>query len=509
MTDPDQPFRRPLPGQSPPGHDSDVNSVPRPNGGDPVILDSEFHQSIWRPWEKQVAPVPTPYSTEGEATPTGTAPLRRAPRKTTVALSVAAGLALVLALVIPSLLETSPQTMPPLVKDMTSTPTIAWSADAGEPCHDELDVDHSVMTAAGRVWSLDLRNGRISWSVNIPGDGLDVTCLSGAHLVAVTFTDNAGDEGQRTVLLDGSTGRTVTEFPGSETVQVIPLGDNIGLVDRSNTLRAFAPGAFDEPLWTRRLPGPTDNLSQITVLPCNATGVQLWYTAGTNVDMEDQMYLPVISLADGEGPPWAQTAWSNTRLFQCVSDVIVQHSVTGDTMEVSVLDADGQELWRFEDAYPIISGSRLYASSPSRWADDSTVATEIREVDPRSGESMNDGVFTGGSEYVAAAPGGRLAVFQSGELTLLDEHLQPLPAVQGVDIGGIYLGRDLIYTTGDLYGEGSRRTLLTALDPLTAHVVWKFPLDPGQHITQFGQHLVVADSAASTVHGLKAGSQSG
>lgn len=377
--------------------------------------------------------------------------------------------------------------------DMGTRPEIAWSVDGGETCIHQLDDDHAVMSTPQRVWSLDLRTGRTKWSVDLSGDTETVNCLPGAHLVAVTEVDRFEETVIRITLLDGTTGRRVAAFPGASAVQVIPLGTAIGLVDRSNMMRVVAPGRLDEPLWEQRLPGTEGTLGPIHVQPLDATTVQLWYPMG------DDVFMPVLSLADGQPPAWIQASPTKEQHYQRVADVVLSRQTHRGGMTVAVLDLQGRELWNFADAEPGISGSRLYS-----WSTADSGAQEIRELSPRTGERLTDQTYAGSFDYAFAAPQGRVGVVQAGSVMVLDDHLQQQGEFIDVDYGETYEGLKFLYTGGNMYQDNnSRRTRLTAIDPSTSRIKWDFPLEAGQHVQRLGQHLVVVDNGGRTIHGLE------
>lgn len=495
MTEPDQPYRRPRPDAE---HDADgkssllegsTSSSP-PMGDDPVILDPEFHQSVWKPWQEPAEA--SPLDSDQHGSPSSRA--RGLGRTVIMWLGIGAMLALVAALLIPQLMQTPTWRLVPLVEDLPSEPQIAWSVDAGEPCAVGMGNDHAVMYTPKRVWSLDLRNGRTRWSVDLPGDSETVNCLPGANMVAVSDVDRFENTVIRISLLDGSTGRKIDELPGETTAQVIPLGAAIGLIDRSNMLRAVKPGKLDDPLWSQRLPGEAEDLTEIHVQDVDDTTVQLWYSS------EGESFMPVLSLRNGQAPPWAQASWTDAQYYYRLSDVVLWYRFSEES---TVVDLDGRELWSAGNGNLTVSGSRLYATSASSTGSDSS-NQDLREVDPRSGEPLNDHVFTGPFHLAVAAPQDRVAVFQSDSMMILDKDLQPQHAVPSIDYPINYMGQKFFYTGGDMHHDSSAgRARLTAIDPVGSRVIWEFALESGQHISQLGRHLVVMDNGGRTIHGLR------
>ncbi len=454
MTEPDQPYKRPRPdaehvADGEPGFEGSRSSSP-PGGDDPVTLDPEFHQSVWKPWQHPDGASPV----DSDQPWIPPSPARRG-RGHTVIVWVAIGaiLALLVALVIPQLMQTPTWRLIPLVEDLPNEPEIAWSVDAGEPCPVGMGNDHAVMYTTKRVWSLDLRNGRTRWSVDLPGDSETVNCLPGANMVAVSDIDRFENTVIRISLLDGSTGRKIDELPGETTAQVIPLGATVGLIDRSNMLRAVKPGKLDEPLWSQRLPGEAEDLTEIHVQDVDDTTVQLWYSS------EGESFMPVLSLRDGQAPPWAQASWTDAQYYYRLSDVVLWYRFSEEPT-VSVVDLDGRELWSAGNGNLTVSGSRLYATSASSTGSDS-LNQDLREVDPRSGEPLNDHVFTGPFHLAVAAPQDSVAVFQSDSMMILDKDLQPQHAVPSIDYPINYMGQCI--TTAALAGRISRPS--TPSDP--------------------------------------------
>jgi len=125
------------------------------------------------------------------------------------------------------------------------------------------------------VWSLDLRTGETTWSVMLPALVAEFTCLPGSNVVAVT--ENAPrDEPFAITLLDGATGATLDLLRSTETVQVIPLGKNMGLVGPDNVLTMVTRQNINSSRWTRTLTGLEAESDSIYAHPLSDDTVQLF-----------------------------------------------------------------------------------------------------------------------------------------------------------------------------------------------------------------------------------------
>ncbi len=489
MTDPDQPFRR-----SQQGHVSGDNRtvVPEQSGtpvigasDDPLILDPELHQSVWKPWQDE------------RGSSSLTARHTKGKRARTAIIVGALGMVLVLvaAVVVPGLLHTTTWRAQPLVVDMPTTPEIAWSSPLGQPCVNSPDEDQAILTDTRRVWSLDLNNGQTLWSVDLNGHGR-ITCLPGAELVAVTMLDDGDETILGTKLLSASSGAEVAQLPGSSTTHVIPLGSDIGLVDDTNMLRAVHPGELDSPLWSRQLQGPPGELELIVVEGIDDEVVQVVYYADSGLDEPDEFFTLIVRMADGTSPPWAQGASTGSTDYQRLGDLIT-HS--GDE-SAGVFDLQGQQLWDLGDDLLGVAGSSLYVSWPSS-SDPNTGYTNLHKVAPRTGTKIGGDAFQGWFERTVAVKD-NIAVVRGGTLLILDEHLQEQPTISIEGFLSMYEGHKWVYTeSSDPGRNGEPGSLLSALDPDDARVPWTLRLDPGQHLGQLGRHLIVVDEDG-TLHGL-------
>lgn len=234
MTDPDQPFRRPQQANVSGGNmtvTSEQASTPVTEASyEPLILDPELHQSVWKPWQDD----------RGGSSPYARHTKGKRARTTVIVVAIGMALVLVAAVVVPRLLHTPTWRSQPLVVDMPTRPGIDWSSASGQPCLNPPDEDQAILTDSRRVWSLDLNNGQTIWSLDLDGDGR-ITCLPRADLVAVTMIDAEDETILGTKLLSASSGAEVAELPGGSITHVIPLGSDIGLVDDTNMLRAVHP----------------------------------------------------------------------------------------------------------------------------------------------------------------------------------------------------------------------------------------------------------------------------
>lgn len=493
MMDPHQPFRRPDPNECV-GQPGGPTVVHREE--EPVVLDPEFHQSVWRPWEDPSPPANGDDDETGSDRSTGTG-LRRG------ALIGAASLlafGLIVALVVPRMEHPQTYWFQTLVQDIRTQPGIAWSSEAGEPCLDPPNQDEAILTDdSSRVWSLDLETGTTIWSVE-PGDFERVTCLPGAGLVAVAVTDPDDNSILTTLLLDAATGAEVANLPGDSTRRVLPLGSRVGLLDATNMLRAVDPAELDTPLWSRQLQVPPGDLEDIFTLDVDDSVVQLIYFVNSNSEGSSTNFTRLLTTADGTSPAWAPDSSSVHASSARFGDVIAQYVFSDGIPSVSLLDLEGGELWALGGDQLGMAGSRFYVSTPSS-NDSATGFTDLREVDPRTGESIGSDSYQGWFDYTIAARD-HIAVLRGQTLHILDDHLQEQPDIAVADFSGIYEGRDFVYveSTPDRFGtQGSR---LTAINTGTARVLWTLDLEKGQRVAQMGRHLLVVDEDG-TIHGLE------
>lgn len=524
MTDPDQPFRRQKVAH-PPTHieaaTPEENHAPATGvEGEPLILDPELHQSVWKPWLDAAGSRPAPSDIDTEAATV----IRRSrgwTRRVFIGLAAVGVLVLVSPVVTPPSLQTPPVRPTPLLEDISTTPGITWSAPSGrQVCNTGPDEDHVILvqpakvyteasrnpSESSRLWSLDLRTGSTQWSVDLPGRW-GFTCLPDADVVAATELegDDSHDVGHVRLLL-GSTGSALGELRGDPGLQVIPMGPNIGLVDTDNMLRVVRPEQLDAPLWGRRLPGSPGDIGQIFVSDIDDTTVQLSYSATTGEEA-GQQFMPVYSVIDGKTPPWSRGTATDQFRYTRLGNVLLWYHMHNDTPKASILNLKGRILWELADLTPIIAGSRLYVAS-SLPTGPGFGYQELREVDPLTGIPVNNDVLEGQFSFVIPAPQGHMAIFttdsqDASSLTILDDHLQPQGSVPVLGYNTTYEGNTWLYVRSTIFeGVSASRTRLSAIDPNGSHVLWTFDLEPTQHIEQLGKHLVIADSLRNTIQGL-------
>ncbi|RMB60015.1 hypothetical protein [Tessaracoccus antarcticus] len=498
MTDPDQPFRRP---QNDPAHGDAVEgpaaaaaSVPATDAN-PIILDPDFHQSVWKPWEEPVHAAPGAGHPDAAPVTPITRPVVWAPLLLGLVI-----VALVVAFVVPGTRsQPSPWRLEPLVADMETGPEIAWTSAGGIECASPpQEGDHTILTDAQRVWSIDLTNGRTRWSLDLGRYG-KVACLSELDLVAVTLLDTATQTVQRTVLLSAVTGQQVHEFPGSSVVQVIALGPNLGLVDAGGMLTAVRPDQLDKPLWSRQLPGSPIEDNVIGVRNIDGESVQLHYWVEEGSVGGSKGFAVSLTLSDGTPPEWAQTSTEHTVFFR-IGDVLLTFDAD-EGGDPSILDLRGRHLWEPGRDELGASGSRLYLST--RGSAPEGRMTHLREVDPRTGKPLNGDTYDGAFDYVVDGAAGHVAVMGGNSLIILDDHLAEQPTVQFDNFLASYAGERFLYAESNIAQPGeSQQTRLSAVDPGGARILWTFDLEPVQHLERLGSHLLVVDGDG-TLHGLQ------
>lgn len=457
-----------------------------------MVLDPEFHQSVWKPWEDHVGH----NVDDNEAAGSG------ASSRTGLRLSMIIAAAVVVAVGLAAALVVLPRSLPPthrfqtLVNDIATQPQTAWSSEGGEPCFDPPNQDEAILSDDSRVWSLDLETGKTLWSVDLGTVGR-VTCLPGADRVAVALTDPDDTSIPTTVLLDASTGTEVAEFSADSVRQVLPLGPFIGLLDPTNTLRAVDPRAVETTLWSRQLQVPPGDTGEMFVLDLDDGIVQLIHYGNSGSEGSSQGFSHHLRTADGNSPAWSSDSSSGDTFSTRLGDVIAQSTfAAGDS--ISVLDLQGRELWSVESDLLWVAGSRFYVSTPS--GDDiATGYTNLHEVDPRTGIPVNDDVYEGWFDNTVAARG-HIAVMRGGSLHILDEHLQEQPSASIEDFRNIFEGRKWVYVETDPGRTSDARIRLSAVDP-GGGVLWSFDLEKGQSVGQLGRHLVLVDEDG-TFHGL-------
>ncbi len=467
----------------------------------PVILDAEFHQSVWKPWQE-----PEQSSSEGTIKPgraSGAAGRRRTTLTFAISVAVLGVVALVAAFLLPPLLKAPAWRSQPLVEDMATQPEIAWSADGGQHCYDGPDEDHAILSDVTSVWSLDLRDGSTQWKVDLSGAWGYLACAPAAGVVMISEVDDSGDA-LRTKLLSTSTGEELSEFPGGSVVQVVALGPNVGLVDRNNMLTAVRPGRLDVPLWSHLLPGPPNDMGWIFSMPVDETTTELTYALASEAAMgTTNMYRVILSDGDGVTPGWVRGSDANQQFYQRVGEVMIRSSSSDDSGSVEALNLQGHALWSHDGKQAVVAGSRLYLMTRASIA--GTGYAELWQVDPQTGWPIDDRVLEEPFDYAAEAPGEHIFVVQGSSLRFLDENLQPQPPIPSHDQS--LLGRTLLYVYADSFAENTEPQIrLSAIDPSEARVLWSLDLDPGQRVEQWGQHIVVIDNDGRTLHGLRSAS---
>lgn len=494
MTHSDQPFRRP-----PHGADdgkSGAPVVPSTPVGDnlpvgPIILDPDFHQSVWKPWRsssddaqesgKESGTTGTPHST------------RQRPLRWLLAAGV---VALIMVVVLPALMSRSSVAAPqPLIEDMPSLPTLSWKADGGQQCQESIDAHHLIMYNTHRVWSLDLRTGRPTWSVMLPTAVDDITCLPGANLIAVTESAPS-DVAFAITLLDGTTGETMDVLSSTATMQVIALGPNIGLLGPDNVLTMVKKDHLDSPRWTRGLPRLVGGRQQVYALPISDDIVQLFYE---DAHTDSGYDTTVVSVHDGSLPAWFTTPSAEFSSWEWIDGVVIRRDTGDDPYTVTAMDHAGNALWTSANTFPSTHDDRLLLSV----VDENEGLSRVFEVDPHTGSPMNDDVYEGKFYVVQQTRDGSVAAMGVDDVTFLDEHLQPRATIAADQFRFLLEGTQQLFLGGvtdttDL-GEKWR---VTAVSQADFSVVWTLDLEENQYVAQMGEHLIVTDHGANTVHGL-------
>ncbi len=494
MTHSDQPFRR-----SPHGADDGEPGAPVPPStpaGDnirsaPIILDPEFHQSVWKPWQSSMERPQG--SGEGSGT-TGTSHSGRQRPMHWVLAGVA--VALIMVVVLPALMSRSSVAAPqPLIQDMPTRPTMSWKADGGQQCQESIDAHHLIMYDTHRVWSLDLRTGRPTWSVMLPTAIDDITCLPGANLIAVS--ENApSDVAFAITLLDGATGETVDVLPSTATMQVIPLGTNIGLLGPDNVLTMVTKDQLDSPRWTRELPGLAVGRDPVYAHPISDGIVQLFYDGA---DTESEYDTTVVSVQDGSLPAWSTTSSGEFSSWEFIDDVVVRLDVDDDPYTTTAVDQAGNELWTSDYTYPSTHDDRLLLSV----LDEDEGSSRMFEVDTHTGLPMNDDVYEGELHVVQQTRDGSIVALGVDDVIFLDEHLKPRATIDAEQFRFLLEGTQQLFL-GDVTDttDLGQKWRVTAISPADFSVVWTLDLEENQDIAQMGEHLIVTDHGANTVHGL-------
>ncbi len=515
MSSPDRPFQRPIPpwgdAENDPESPTDASIATHAK---PTILDPDFHQSVWKPWN---APQPAVENDDeqgggSDVTPQENSPRISRHRRRTGWTALVAGLVvLTVALALPLLEGWAFDAASPLVVNMPELPSLSWSAKGGEPCAENFTKDHMILsdTHTQRVWSLDLRSGKERWSVSPSVPFQSVVCLSGANAVAVTDNVPSG-EVYTTTVFDGSTGNTLAVLPSSATVQVLPLGRHIGLMSPENTLSMVTRNRLDTAVWTHEfssVPPP----STVFSMPVDDSTVQLvrWGTGGA--DSEANFDTTVLSLRDGTSPAWFTDPGAAQSYYIVVDDIVISMDWRSFP-EVTALDASGRELWTRGDAilddgeyqYPLVSGDHLYFQIRS----DRDESVQLLEVDPLTGDPVSDSAYEKESGNVWPTTGDYLAVSGPEDVTLLDEDLQPLASVAGGEVSLLSEGTDQLFLGIDVDSrEMTEEIQVKALSAQDFMVLWTLNLEPRQSIQQMGRHLIVRDRLKNTLHGLSSESR--
>ncbi len=500
MTGSDRPFRRPYSGtECEPSDDESSSENPGVNNDapKPLILDPELHQSVWKPWE---GPGVDSAAGREEDTPAAGPPAAtslRLTRRKRVVWMMAGALAVVLivALLIPSITRQPFAVAQPLVMSLPTQPTMSWTAEGGNQCARSFSEDHMIMSDDHRVWSLDLRSGETKWSVSFPMRIRSSVCLPGAKLVSVTEASAWGKAFDIT-LLDATSGKTVTVLPSTSTVQVIPLGNGIGLVNPQNALSMVERGRLNSPLWTHELSWPTVGASPIHVQPLDDTTVSLIWNFQSSA-YHDPI---VLSLDDGEVPGWVDEQGFPSTWYVPLGPVIVRFDTGMSSESVKALDRDGRELWSKDSSVPIIIGSHLYLGQRTSRG----TLLDLKEVNPETGSPVDDLVFTGDFNHALGTPDDRVVIQDSEALILLDEHLKPAETFPSEDFRFWFQGEEQMFL-----GVGNDVTVLdeklrvSAISRDDSSVLWTLDLQDGQSVEQMGKYLIVTDRDNNTIHGLR------
>lgn len=499
--DDDAPFRRPAPGaddDAPPTSTS-FSATPWIGMPDPwhPIPDMRLHQ----PASSAGSLLPDSLATDTKDGPSDPGVTGRHSRS-----RIAVGVALCVlgtAVFLPSLRSLTTEPLP-LVVDMPTHPTIAWSAEGGDVCA-SLDEDHAILFGADRVWSLDLRDGRTRWSVDLSARSPAIKCLPGTNLVSITEKTAIGTVLDVT-LLDASTGRVMAELAGETTVQVIPMGSHLGLLGPENVLSMVRPNRLDSPIWSRRLSGPPGQLDQISVHHIDDSVVQLSYSVIAGPREPSPQLSEILSIREGEPPEWVddaaldQAALIHRASYSQVGGVILHNDVLDHASRLVASDQQGRELWSQGKVASTIVGSRLFLSSHEDWGDG---WSRLHEVDPRSGTPVNDRFFDQTYRYASLIADNRLLIAQEDALSILDERMQPQSSIRISGLRSLFQGSQQLFLLQDIGDHSSvHRLCLTAVDAQSLLELWTLELAPGQDVEQMGRHLVLVDDDAETMHGL-------
>ncbi len=383
------------------------------------------------------------------------------------------------------------------VADATSdgpSPTgVVWSAEY-PGFHCEVDEHRIVMSDEARVWALDLRDGRESWSVDVDGNTVGHDCLPDAGLVALSsFRDTGGAPRQDTRLLDPTSGEELWRFHAESAMRVLGLGAFVGLVDDQNLLTAFSPTDMNVPLWTRQMALPSEVMTHSDVeriddeFVCVVFGIE-----GEADDVERRI---VLRTADGTSPLWAPEPTQQYTLFDSHDGVILRWTGGEDDQRLIALDSDGRELWDARNAQALSIGSRLYVLDlAARYSG----YTRIRLVDPRTGDTSAE--VEQNCDWVAKLPGERIGLISDAhwislDPNLVEENRQSMSnrIFEFADDGHLFVGEFI---------DGDWERVL-ALEVPSGDVVWQTDLVPDQRIDRIGKHLVTTDEDNGVIQGLE------
>lgn len=405
----------------------------------------------------------------------------------------------VIAVVVPQLDDESTfSSLPPAVEDFQSQPQIAWEAQGGEVCG-ATDDNTVVLSTPDRVWAMDLLSGETTWSVDLSAAFTRVSCLDGAHLVAVSevsaYATVLGIQ-----LFQASSGGEVARLSGQSTVQVIPLGNNLGLLGTDHVLEMVKPDELDVPLWSRRLPGPAGRLDTISVRRIDSQSVQLDYSVFRDLDDSSSLMSAVLSVDDGRTPVWADDTPAEIHSYESVGDIIVRNDGGGYVETVVAFDRQGRELWRTDDARAMIVGTRVFLASQRDW--DSW--SQLREVAPLSGIPINPDTFTGKLKRFLPTVDGRAMVLTADELHVFDELFRPTASVPSTGFRFLFQGTDHFYLGRDVSSDVEHDDIImTAFAAGSSSPSWTLELESGQTVQQVGTHLVVLDGKRGEMFGLQ------
>lgn len=488
----------------PPEHEPIVPAGGSPS--EPTILDPAFHQSVWKPWAQREVPESVVDDEGNQDTGESHAVSTPGRRRVVGWASLVAGTVVLAVAIVGNLTTPRPyDATPPLVNNMASAPTVAWTAEGSEACPGGFTKDHMILTDSSRVFSVDLRTGEEAWSVTPTPPIADVVCLPGANVVAMK--DDPSQLGPPdSTLLEGTNGQVLAVLPSTTAMQVMPLGRNIGVMSPEGILSMVTR---EEPLvavWSHTFPKVAQP-STLYTTPIDEDTVQFvrWSTGGR--DSEANFATSVLSLGDGSVPEWFTDPGAAQSRYSIIDDVVV--SMDWRSRPVSVaLDAEGNQVWSrggvatIDDGgfeYPTVSDGRLFFNAASI----ANETSRVFEVDADTGIEVVDLTHSGEFDSVLAIPGGGIAAVSSRGTTLLDEHLQPRTLIDGDQVSVIGASREQLFFLTVLDASISAETMrLTAISRDDYSIVWTLDLQRNQYVQQMGRHLVVVDRDRGTLSGL-------